>query len=119
MQSSDKSEIIFLIIASDFLQKWNIRFNNKSNDSKVRLFIKSTITNSPTGYSGATLLPPKGNSFMYIETSSKNHGSDIICVSFERTDINQITIITFYYNRFSVLTNDSKKSMGKFRIQFF
>ena len=54
---------------------------------------------------------------MYIETSSRNHVSDNICVSFERTDIIQITDITLYYNKFSVLTNDSKKSMGRFRIQ--
>ena len=40
-------------------------------------------------------------------------------VSFERTDINQISNITFYYIRFSIFTNDSKKLMGRFRIQFF
>ena len=39
-------------------------------------------------------------------------------VSSERTDIKQISNITFYYNRFSILTNDSKKSMGRF-IQLF
>ena len=38
-------------------------------------------------------------------------------VSWERTDILQITNITFYYNRFSILNNDSLKSMGRFRIQ--
>ena len=38
-------------------------------------------------------------------------------VSFERTDIVQFNNITFYYNRFSILTNDSLKSMGCFRIQ--
>ena len=53
---------------------------------------------------------------MYIETSSNNHGDSVFC-SFERTDIFQITNITFYYNRFSILTNDSLKSMGRFRIQ--
>ena len=54
---------------------------------------------------------------MYIETSSKNHGLESVFVSWERTDIIQITNITFYYNRFSILTNDSLKSMGRFRIQ--
>ena len=54
---------------------------------------------------------------MYIETSSNNHGHERIVVSWERTDIIQITNITFYYNRFSILTNDSLKSMGRFRIQ--
>ena len=56
---------------------------------------------------------------MYIETSSNNSGSENIFVSMERTDIVQITNITFYYNRFSNLTNDSLKSMGRFRIQLF
>ena len=38
-------------------------------------------------------------------------------VSFERTDFIQTSIITFKYNRFSILSNDSLKSMGCFRIQ--
>ena len=37
--------------------------------------------------------------------------------SFERTDNIQITNITFYYDRCSILTNDSLKSMGRFRFQ--
>ena len=75
------------------------------------------MTNSPTSYLGATSLPPVGSAFLYIETSSNNHGHEKVFVSFERTDIIQITNITFYYNRFSILTNDSLKSMGRFRIQ--
>ena len=35
----------------------------------------------------------------------------------ERTDIVQINNITFYYNRFSILTDDSLILMGRFRIQ--
>ena len=53
---------------------------------------------------------------MYIETSSSNHGNIVFC-SFERTDIFQITNVTFYYNRFSILTNNSLKAVGRFRIQ--
>ena len=53
---------------------------------------------------------------MSIEKSSGGHGN-IVFVSFERTDIIRNTNITFYYNRFSILTNDSLKSMGRFRIQ--
>ena len=87
----------------------------KKNNGKIQNFIKSTETNSPTGYSGATSSPPIGNSFMYIETSSDNHGNNVF-VSWGRTDIIQISNITFYYNRFSILTNDSLKSMGRFRI---
>ena len=78
--------------------------------------MKSTKTNSPTGYSGATSLPLLGKSFMYIETSIINHGNKVF-VSFERTDNLQISNITFCYNRFSFLTNYSLKSMGRFRIQ--
>ena len=53
---------------------------------------------------------------MYIETSSINHGNNVF-LSFERTDIIQVSNITFHYNRFSILTKDSLKSMGRFRIQ--
>ena len=53
---------------------------------------------------------------MYIETSSGNHGNNVFC-SFERTDTIQITNITFYYNRFSILTNKNLKAMGRFRIE--
>ena len=52
---------------------------------------------------------------MYIETSSNNNGSNVF-VRFDRTDIIQITNITFYYNRFFHITNNSLKSMGRFRI---
>ena len=52
---------------------------------------------------------------MYIETSSNNHGSNVFC-SFERTDIIQLSNITFYYNRFSILNSDSIEAMGRFRI---
>ena len=117
IQITDTTEIKYPNIGSDLLQKWNIKCNNKNNVSKVGDFIKSTRTNSPTGYSGATSLPPIGNSFMYIETGSNNHGHERVFVSWERTDIIQISNITFYYNRFSILTNNSKKSMGRFRIQ--
>ena len=53
---------------------------------------------------------------MYNETSSSNHGIGVF-VSFERTDIIQITNIIFYYNRYSFLTYKSLKSMGRVRIQ--
>ena len=88
------------------LQNWNIKCNDKNNNGKIQNFIKSAKTNFPTEDSGATTLPPIGTAFMYIETSSGNHGNNVFC-SFERTDIIQITNITFFYNRFSLLTNDS------------
>ena len=97
------------------LQNWVIECNDRNNSGKIQNFVKSTKTNSPTGDSGATSLTPIGTTFIYIETSSNNHGTKVF-VSFERTDIIQITNITFYYNRFSILTNDSLKSMGRFSI---
>ena len=53
---------------------------------------------------------------MYIETSSNNHGPNVF-ISWERIDIIQISNITFYHNRFSNLTDDNLKNMGRSRIQ--
>ena len=80
--------------------------NDKNNNVIIHNFVKSTKTHSSTGNSGATNIPPIGDSFMYIETSSNNHGNNVF-VSFERTDFIQISDITFHYNRFLVLTNDN------------
>ena len=99
------------------LHNWVIKCNDKNINGKIQNFIKSTKTDSPTGYSGATSLAPIGNSFMYIETSSNSQGHESVFVSWEGTDIFQISNITFYSNRYSILTNDSLKSMGRFRIQ--
>ena len=109
IQIKDTTEIKYPNIGSDLLQKWNIKCKDKKNISKVGDFLKSTKTNSPTGYTGSTSLPPIGNSFMYIETSSNIHGHERVFVSWERTDIIQISNITFHYNRFSILNNNSKK----------
>ena len=82
------------------LPYWKIICNDKNNIGKITNFIKSTKTTSPTDDSGAISLSPIGNNFLYIETSSNNHGNIGFC-SFERIDIIQISIITFYYNRLS------------------
>ena len=97
------------------LQNWNIKSNDKNNNGKISNFVKSTKTNSPTGDSGSTTLPPIGDSFMFIETSSNNYGNNVF-VSFERIDIIQITNISFYYNRYSS-SNQNLRAMGRFRIQ--
>ena len=97
------------------LPYWKIIFNDKNNNGKIQNFIKSTKTNSPTGSSGATLLLPIGNAFMYIETSSNNNGNNVFC-SFGRPDIIQITNITFYYNRLSS-SDVNLRAMGRFRVQ--
>ena len=80
IQITDTTEIKYPNIGSDLLQKWNIKCNNKNNISKVGDFIKSTKTNSPTGHSGATSFPPIGTAFMYIETSSNNHGNNVFVI---------------------------------------
>ena len=99
------------------LPYWKILCNDKNNSAKIQNFLKSTKINSPTGNSGAISLPPIGSAFLYIETSSDNIGNNVF-VSFERTDIIQISNITFYYKRFSS-SNVNLGGMGKFRIQFF
>ena len=98
IQIIDTTEIKYPNIGSDFLQKWNIKCNNKNNVSKVGDFLKSTKTNSSTDYSGATSFAPVGDSFMYIETSSNNHSHERVFVSFERTDIIQISNISFSFD---------------------
>ena len=40
------------------LQNWNIKCNDKNNNGKIQNFIRSTKTNSPTGDSGASSIPP-------------------------------------------------------------
>ena len=97
------------------LPYWKIICNDKNNNGKIQNFIKSTKSNSPTGDSGATTLPPIGSAFMFLETSSNNNGNILFC-SFGRTDIIQITNITFYYNRFSS-SDVNLRAMGRFRIQ--
>ena len=99
------------------LNDWRIVCNDINGLGNLNRYIKSTKTSSPTSQSGATSLPPIGNGFMYIETSGAFSGDDNIFASFERRDIIQITNTTLYINRYSILTNNSLKSMGRFRIQ--
>ena len=53
----------FPISCKDLSQNWVIKCNDKNNIGKIQNFIKSTSTNSPTSHSGATSLPPIGDSF--------------------------------------------------------
>ena len=76
------------------LQNWVIKCNDKKIAGKVQNLIRSTKTNNPARVSGATSLPPIGDSFMYLETSSNNRG-DIVFCSWEGTDIIQIGNIFF------------------------
>ena len=114
IQIIDITEIKYPNTGTDLLQKWHIKCNNKNSLSIPSEFIKSTKTTSSTDNSGADSLPPIGNAFMYIETSSNNHGN-YTHVTWERTDIIQITNISFYYNRFTS-PDISLRSMGRFKI---
>ena len=96
------------------IANWRIFCNDRNKNGKLNIFIRSTKTSSPTSNAGATVIPPIGNAFMYVETSSNNFGENVFC-SWERTDIIQISNITFYYNRFSI--EGDLIAMGRFRIQ--
>ena len=111
IQITDTTVIRVGNIGSVVLPYWKCICNNKNNKRKVTNFIRTTRTKSPTGNTGVTPLPPIGSAFLYIETSSDNHGHNRVSVSWERTDIIQITNITIYYKRFSILINDSLKTL--------
>ena len=89
IQLTDTTIIKYPNKGAFLLQNWKIKCNDKNNNGNINNFIRSTKTSSPTGQSGAEDLPPIGNSFMYIETSSNNNGNNVF-VSWERMDIIQI-----------------------------
>ena len=95
IQLTDTTIIKYPNSGDYLLTSWRMFCNDKNNNGKIQNFIKSTKTNTPTPDSGASSLPPIGDAFMYIETSSNNHGNNVL-VTFERIDIIQITNITFY-----------------------
>ena len=97
------------------LQKWEIECKDRNNNAKINNFVKSTKSQSTTEDSGATSLPPIGNSFMFLESSSINHGDNTYLI-LSRRDIIQITNISFYYNRFSI-SDENLRAMPRFRIQ--
>ena len=84
---------------------------------KKQNFVSSTKTSSPTGSSGATSLPPIGDSFVYKETSQNISGNENNFVSFERRVLIQTTNKTFCHNGLPKFLNDSLKIFGRFRIQ--
>ena len=50
---------------------------NKNNGANLGNFLKSTKASSPKSKSEATILPPIGISFTYIEISSNNHANNV------------------------------------------
>ena len=99
----------------NLLQKWKIECKDRNNNAKINNFVKSTKTESSTADSGATALPPIGTSFMYLESSGVNNGASTFLI-LTRTDIIQITNISFYYNRFSI-SDENLRAMPRFRVQ--
>ena len=98
------------------LQKWILKCFKKPYNAKIITFTKLTTHTSPTSESGASSLPQIGWAFMYVETSSNNHGANHIMVSWERSDIIHISNIKFYYNRF-LPSDQNLRGMGRFRNQ--
>ena len=82
------------------LPRWKVVCKNKNNIGLPTIFIRATKTVSPTSQSGATVLPPFGNAFIYIETSSNNHGHERVFVSWERTDIIHLLKLLFIITDF-------------------
>ena len=95
------------------MPRWIIQCKDRNENGKINNFVKSTKTSSPTGDSGAEVLPPIGKAFMYIESSGNNNSEAY--VKLIRTDIIQITNITFYYNRYSS-SDENLRAMGRLSI---
>ena len=93
---TDITEIRNLNTGQMLLKNWMLRCLNKTYTANIITFPKSTTNTSPTAESGASTIPQIGWSFMYVETSSNNHGANHIMVSWERTDIIHISNINFY-----------------------
>ena len=77
IQLTDTTINKFVNTGGYLLPYWKIVCNDRINKGKIQNFIRSTKTNSPTGDSGATSLPPIGNAFMYLEIASNSYGNII------------------------------------------
>ena len=121
LQIYNKTQIIDTTIIQNgntggyVLQNWLIECLDSKGSGKISNFKKTTETNSSTSDAGATSVPPIGNAFMYIETSSNNNGENVFC-SWERTYLIHISNNTFYSNRFTTQSINHRR-MGRFRIQ--
>ena len=113
-QITDTTVIKYPNTGRYLIQQWIKKCNDKNNGGKIQNFIRSSKKTTPGPDTGAKILPPIDDSFMFIETRSNNHEAMVFC-SFERTDIIQMTHISFYCNRYSA-ENDNR-TMERFRIQ--
>ena len=62
------------------LPLWKIVCNHRNNSGKLTNFIRVTESRSPTPNSGATSLPPIGDTFMYMKTSQNNYAQNFFVV---------------------------------------
>ena len=111
IQITDITEILYPNTGDSLLQKWKIDCLDRTGISDADSFIKSSKSHTPTPGTGVDRLPNIGTAFMFVESSMHNYGDDI-----SRTDIIQLSNITFYYNRYS--DNQSEhRAIGRFQIQ--
>ena len=59
------------------LPLWKIYCSDKNGGGKISNLIIATKSTCSTNHSGATSLPPVGNRFKFIGTSSNIHGNNV------------------------------------------
>ena len=93
------------------LQQGITKGNDKIYAGKVTTFLGATKSTSPIAKSQAKDLPPIGDSFMYIRTSSIKYVEKDFD-SIERTDIIWKSNITFHFSRFSAGKRNQCQDIG-------
>ena len=96
------------------LQKLNDKCSDKNGSGKTQNFLRSTETSPRQGKSGTTSQPPIGSLFMDLEPGAIIYEPKVY-FSFQRTDMIDISNISFNHNRYS--TGSSNQSMGRIRLQ--
>ena len=81
------------------LQQWITKYNDKNNSSNLQTIEESPKATTSTTNTGATSLPPIGDSFMFVEKSGTNIGQKF-SGSFERTDFIQISNVCSFITAF-------------------
>ena len=79
-QLTDTTVIKYPFSGGYLVSGWRMFCNDKNNKGKIQKLIRSTKTKSPSSPAGATSLPTVGHAFMYIETSSNNHGKNVFVI---------------------------------------
>ena len=81
------------------LQQWITNYYDKNSSSILQTFEESPKASTSTTNTGATSLPPIGDSFMFVEKSGINFGQNS-SGSFERTDFIQISNVSSFITAF-------------------